>query len=97
MTISYLIKVERRKVFPAHSLLLGVAAILQSFVSGQEETHPGAGGGRRVLTCQEETNQHPGDLVIAQGPSISEGEKNSFLGLEIIQTYPPVVVLCSLE
>lgn len=70
-----LIKVERRQVWAARSLLLGVAALLQSFVSGQEESHPGAGGGRRVLTGEQEANQHPGDLVIAQGSPVSAGEK----------------------
>lgn len=69
----YLIEVEWRQVLSTHSPLLGVAALLQSFVSGQEETHPGAGGGGRVLTRQEETDQHPRDLVIVQGLSISEG------------------------
>lgn len=56
LSAHYLIKVERRQVVPAHGLLLGVAALLQSFVSGHEETHPCAGGGRRVLTREEETN-----------------------------------------
>lgn len=70
---SYLIEVEWRQVISAHGPLLGIAALLQSFVSGQEEAHPGAGRGGRVLTRQEETNQHPSDLVVVQGPSVSEG------------------------
>lgn len=69
-----LIEVERRQVWATRSLLLGVAALLQSFVSGQEEAHPGAGGGRRVLTGEQEANQHPSDLVIAQGSSVSAGK-----------------------
>lgn len=77
----YLIKVEWRQVVSAHGPLLGAAALLQSFVSGQEETHPGAGGGGRVLTRQQEANQHPGDLVITQGSSVSEGETKSLLEL----------------
>lgn len=71
--ITYLIEVEWRQVFSTRSLLLSVAALLQGFVFGQEETHPGAGGGGRVLTCQEEADQHPCNLVIVQGPSISGG------------------------
>lgn len=71
--MSYLIIVERRQVFSAHGLLLRVAALLQSFVSGQEEAHPGAGGGGRVLARQEETNQHPRNLTVIQGPAVSLG------------------------
>lgn len=66
---------ERRQVFATHGLLFGVAALLQTFVSGHEEAHPGAGGGRRVLTGEEEADQHPRDLVIVQGPSVSAGER----------------------
>lgn len=72
ISYSYLIKVEWGQAFPAHGLLLCVAALLQRFVSAQEEAQPGAGGGGRVLTRQEETDQHPRDLVIAQRPSVSE-------------------------
>lgn len=71
---THLIKVEWRQVFSAHSPLLGVAARLQSFVFGQEEAHPGAGGGRRVLPCEEEANQHPRNLVVIQGSPVSEGK-----------------------
>ncbi len=73
-TRPYLIKVKWRQVFTTHGLLLCIAAFLQSFVLSQEETHPGAGGGGRVLTRQQEANQHPSDLVIVQGASISEEE-----------------------
>ena len=31
-----------------------------------------------MLTRQEETNQHPRDLVVVQGSSVSEGETESF-------------------
>ena len=82
---SDLIEVEGRQVVAAHSPLLCVAAPLQSFVPGQEETHPGAGGGGRVLTRQEETNQHPRNLVIVQGPPVSEGGTRSFGSLEVVQ------------
>lgn len=68
----YLIEVEWRQVFPAHSLLLCVAALLQGLVFGQEEAQPGAGGGGCVLTRQEEADQHPCNFVIGQRPSISE-------------------------
>ena len=67
----YLVEVEWRQGVSAHSFLLGVAAILQRSVFGHEEAHPGAGGGGRVLTRQEEANQHPRDLVIVQGSSVS--------------------------
>lgn len=67
----HLVEVEWRQVLPAHIRLLGVAALLQIFVSGQEETNPGARGGRGVLTGQEETNQHPCDLIVVQGTSVS--------------------------
>ncbi|TNN47412.1 hypothetical protein EYF80_042415 [Liparis tanakae] len=56
----------------AHGPQLGVAALLQSFVFGQEEAQPGAGGGGRVLTRQQEANQHPRDLVIVQGSSVPD-------------------------
>ena len=70
---SHLIELQWREVLPAHGLLLGVAALLQSLVSGQEEPQPGAGGGGRVLPRQEQTDQHPSDLIVVQGPSISSG------------------------
>lgn len=73
----HLIKVERGQVFSTRSLLLGVAALLQAFVTGQEETQPGAGGGWSVLTCEEEADQHPRDLVIVQGSAVSEGKTKS--------------------
>lgn len=73
---AHLIEVKRGQVLAADGLLLGVAALLQSSVSGQEEAHPGAGGGRGVLTCEEEADQHPRDLVIAQGFPVSEGENH---------------------
>lgn len=77
----YLIEVEWGQLFSARSPLLGVAALLQSFVSGQEEPHPGAGGGGRVLTRQQETNQHARNLIIVQGSSVSGGDIKSFLDM----------------
>lgn len=74
-----LIEVEWRQVFSTHSPLLSIAALLQSFVFGQEETHPGAGGGGRVLTREQEADQHPRNLVIVQGSSVSGGKTTSFL------------------
>lgn len=70
-----LVQVERRQAVPAHGLLLGVAAILQGFVPGQEEAHPGAGGGGGVLAGQEEANQHPGNLIVVERSAISGGIK----------------------
>lgn len=68
-----LVQVERRQAVPAHGLLLGVAAILQGFVAGQEEAHPGAGGGGGVLAGQEEADQHPGDLIVVERSAVSGG------------------------
>lgn len=60
----YLIQVEGGQVVAARGPLLGVAALLCGFVPGQEETQPGAGGRRRVLTGQQEADQHAADLVV---------------------------------
>lgn len=68
-----LVQVERRQAVPAHGLLLGVAAILQGFVAGQEEAQPGAGGGGGVLAGQEEADQHPGDLIVVERSAVSGG------------------------
>lgn len=65
------------------SLLFGVAALLQSFVFGHEESHPGAGGGRGVLTGKEEANQHSGDLVIVQGSPVSARKSKDLTYLTI--------------
>lgn len=70
-----LIQVEWRQTVPANGLLLGVAALLQVFVPGQEEAHPGAGGGGGVLAGQEEADQHPGDLVVVERSAVSGGSK----------------------
>ena len=40
-------------------------AHLDVLVLREEEEHPGAGGGRRVLSGEQQTNQHAGDLVIS--------------------------------
>lgn len=60
---------------PTRGLLLGVAALLQGFVFGQEETHPGAGGGGGVLAGEQEADQHPRNLVIVQGPAVPGEEE----------------------
>ena len=39
---------------------------LDVFVLGQEEEHPCRRRGRRVLTRQQQTNQHASDLIIIQ-------------------------------
>lgn len=78
-----LVEVERRQVIPTRGLLLGVAALLQGFVFGQEETHPGAGGGGGVLAGEQEADQHPRNLVIVQGPAVP-GEEENILKLVIM-------------
>jgi len=73
---SYLVEVERGQVLSAHGLLLGQAALLQLLVSGQEEAHPGASGGRGVLAGQQQANQQARNLVVTQGVAVSGRKKN---------------------
>lgn len=73
MAVANLLEVERRQTVPANGLLLGVAALLQVLVPGQEEAHPGAGGGGGVLAGQEEADQHPGNLIVVERSAVPGG------------------------